>query len=234
MEERSIAIDGPSGAGKSTLSKMAAKHYGMIYVDTGALYRCVGLQALRKGAATKDEAGIKGILTDIDIKMNIDDGGTQRMWLNGEDVTDKIRSPEASMAASDVSALPCVREFLFSTQREAAQKNDVIMDGRDIGTVVLPDARIKVFLTASPDNRAARRYKELIDRGESVLYEDVHRDLVERDRRDMGRQASPLKVAPDAILIDTTDLSLEAGYKKVRDVIFSELQKTCSQESRDM
>ena len=225
MEERSIAIDGPSGAGKSTLSKMAAKHYGMIYVDTGALYRCVGLQALRKGAATKDEAGIKSILTDIDIKMNIDDDGTQRMWLDGEDVTDKIRSPEASMAASDVSALPCVRDFLFSTQREAAQRNDVIMDGRDIGTVVLPDAGVKVFLTADPEIRARRRFLELQAKGADVTFDEVLSDMLLRDENDSQRAAAPLKAADDALILDTSGLDLHESFTELCELIEMRLKR---------
>ncbi|NLA88148.1 MAG: (d)CMP kinase [Clostridiales bacterium] len=209
MENRSIAIDGPSGAGKSTLARLAAKKFGLIYVDTGALYRSVGLFALRRGVASRDEAGVAALLSDIKVEMRYDEEGLQRMFLNGEDVTDEIRIPEASIYASDVSAMPPVRAFLLSMQREMAQKYDVIMDGRDIGTVVIPNAGLKIYLTAQPEERARRRFKELMDKNISTTYDEVLRDIMYRDKNDSERTAAPLKAADDAITVDTTGKSLD-------------------------
>lgn len=209
MENRSIAIDGPSGAGKSTLARLTAKEFGLIYVDTGALYRSVGLYALRRKVASKDEKSVAALLPDIRIDMRYDEEGLQRMFLNGEDVTDEIRIPEASIYASDVSAMPPVRAFLLSMQREMAEKNDVIMDGRDIGTVVIPNAGLKIFLTAQPEERARRRYKELLDKNVRTTYDEVLRDILYRDKNDSERSAAPLKAADDAVLIDTTGKTLE-------------------------
>lgn len=209
MENRSIAIDGPSGAGKSTLARLTAKKYGLIYVDTGALYRCVGLHAMHNNVASKDEAGIVRLLPDIHIEMRYDEEGLQRMFLNGKDVTSEIRIPEASIYASDVSAMVPVRAFLLSMQKEMAEKYDVIMDGRDIGTVVLPNAGLKIFLTAQPEIRAQRRLKELLEKNVGTSYEDVLRDIQYRDKNDSERSAAPLKAAPDAVFLDTTDKDLE-------------------------
>ncbi len=209
MEKRSIAIDGPSGAGKSTLARMTAKKYGLIYVDTGALYRSVGLYMLHHDVASKDEARIVKLLPKISIEMRYDEESLQHMFLNGADVTDKIRIPEASIYASDVSALKPVRAFLLSMQKEMAVKYDVIMDGRDIGTVVLPNAGLKIFLTAQPEIRARRRYKELLEKRIDTTYEDVLRDILYRDKNDSERSAAPLKAADDAILVDTTDIGLD-------------------------
>ena len=209
METRSVALDGPAGAGKSTLARRAAKHFGLIYVDTGALYRCVGLFAMRNGVGSKDEAGVVALLPKIKLEMKYDNDGVQRMILNGEDVTDDIRIPEASMYASDVSAMPPVRDFLLSMQREMAVKYDVIMDGRDIGTVVLPDAGLKVFLTAEPEARAQRRYLELVEKNAEITLEEVAADMALRDKNDSERAAAPLKAADDAILLDTTNMNLE-------------------------
>jgi len=209
METRSVALDGPAGAGKSTLARRAAKHFGLIYVDTGALYRCVGLFAMRNGVGSKDEAGVVALLPEIKLEMKYGDDGVQRMILNGEDVTDDIRIPEASMYASDVSAMPPVRDFLLSMQREMAVKYDVIMDGRDIGTVVLPDAGLKVFLTAEPEARAQRRYLELVEKNAEITLEEVAADMALRDKNDSERAAAPLKAADDAILLDTTNMNLE-------------------------
>lgn len=209
METRSIAIDGPSGAGKSTIARMTANKYGLIYVDTGALYRCVGLYALQHNVASRDEAGVIKLLPEIKIEMRYDDEGLQRMFLNGMDVTTEIRNPEASIYASDVSAMVPVRAFLLFMQREMAEKYDVIMDGRDIGTVVLPKAGLKIFLTAQPEVRARRRYKELMDNNVATTYDDVLRDILYRDKNDSERSAAPLKVDDDAVLIDTTDTDLE-------------------------
>jgi len=213
MEKMSVALDGPSGAGKSTLARMAAKHFGLIYVDTGALYRCVGLYALRKGVGSRDEDSVSRLLPEIELEMKYDGQGIQRMFLLGEDVTDDIRLPEASKYASDVSAMQPVRDFLLSTQRGMAEKYDVIMDGRDIGTVVLPDAGLKVFLTADPETRARRRYLELVDKNIETTLEEVRSDMNDRDKNDSERAAAPLKAADDAVFLDTTDLDLEESFQ---------------------
>lgn len=209
MEKSSIAIDGPSGAGKSTLARMTAKEYGLIYVDTGALYRSVGYFALKNKVMSKDEEKIAALLPKIKIEMCYDADGLQRMFLNGEDVTDAIRFPEASIYASDVSAMAPVRSFLLSMQQEMAEKYDVIMDGRDIGTVVLPNAGLKIFLTAAPEIRARRRYDELIGKNIETVYEDVLRDILYRDKNDSERNMAPLKAADNAVIIDTTHMTLE-------------------------
>jgi cytidylate kinase len=209
METKSIAIDGPSGAGKSTLARMTAKKYGLIYVDTGALYRSVGLHALRHGVASKDQEGVTKLLPGITVEMRYDGEGLQRMFLNGEDVTHEIRIPEASIYASDVSAMPPVRAFLLGMQREMAMKYDVVMDGRDIGTVVLPKAGLKLFLTASPEIRARRRFEELQAKNIAATYDEVLRDIIYRDKNDSERSAAPLKPADDAVHIDTTGRDLD-------------------------
>lgn len=204
-----VAIDGPAGAGKSTISRAAAKELGFIYIDTGALYRTVGLNALRKGADLTDPESIAATLTDdLKVELRFVDG-EQKMFLGGEDVSLEIRTPEASMAASKVSAVPAVREYLFDLQKKLAHENDCIMDGRDIGTVVLPDAKVKIFLTASPESRARRRYDELKEKGMDVKYEDVLADMKERDYNDSHREIAPLKPADDAILLDTSGFELE-------------------------
>ena len=219
MEQRSIALDGPSGAGKSTLARKVAKHFKLIYVDTGALYRCVALHVLRNGVSVRDENSVVRLLPDIDIEMKYDDEGAQRMILNGEDVTDSIRSPEVSMGASDVSALPPVREFLMSTQRSMAEKYDVVMDGRDIGTVVLPNAGLKVFLTADPDARARRRHLELMEKNVQTTFEEVKSDMALRDKNDSEREAAPLRPASDSITLDTTDLDFEESFVALCELI---------------
>ncbi len=204
-----VAIDGPAGAGKSTISRAAAKELGFIYIDTGALYRTVGLNALRKGADIENPQSIASTLTDdLKVELRFIDG-EQKMFLNGEDVSADIRTPEASMAASRVSAVPAVREYLFDLQKKLASENDCVMDGRDIGTVVLPDAKVKIFLTASPESRAKRRYDELIQKGMDVKFEDVLADMKERDYNDSHRAIAPLKPADDAILLDTSGFELE-------------------------
>ncbi len=219
MEPIAIAIDGPSGAGKSTIARMTAKEFGFIYVDTGALYRTVGLCALRHGVDTRDAEGVAALLPDIRIEMRYDDGGVQRTILNGEDVSDLIRTPEVSMAASRVSAIPAVRAFLLDAQRNMARRHNVIMDGRDIGTVVLPEAQIKIFLTASPAERARRRYRELREKGIDTDFETVFRDIEQRDRNDSGRDIAPLRPAPDAVMCDTTEHDLEASFGLVCELI---------------
>ena len=204
-----IAIDGPAGAGKSTIAKAAAKHLGFIYVDTGAMYRAIGLNCLRNGIDPTDAQAVTALLADTKVSLARDEQKNQLVILNGEDVSGFIRTPEVSMAASRASAIPEVRAFLLSLQRDMAKEYDVIMDGRDIGTVVLPDAKVKIFLTASAEIRARRRYDELIEKGEDVKYEDVLADVIERDNNDMNRPIAPLKPAQDSVLCDTSELTLE-------------------------
>ncbi|MBQ3999438.1 MAG: (d)CMP kinase [Oscillospiraceae bacterium] len=209
-----IAIDGPAGAGKSSIAKAAAKELGFIYVDTGALYRAIGLSALRNGIDIQDREGINRLLEVTKVDLGYVDG-EQRVFLNGDDVSGQIRTEEVSMAASAVSAQPEVRAFLLDLQRDLARKNDVVMDGRDIGTVVLPDAGCKIFLTASAEERAMRRYKQLLEKGEKADYEAVLEDLRKRDYNDTHREIAPLKLADDGIEIDTTELDLEGSIRKV-------------------
>lgn len=204
-----IAIDGPSGAGKSTIARAAAQRFGYIYVDTGAIYRTVGLAANRMGVDRRDEAAVAAVLPGLSIEMRYDENGEQRMILNGEDVSERIRMPEISIAASDVSALPAVRAFLMDMQRSMAEKHDVIMDGRDIGTVVLPHAELKIFLTASLEDRAYRRYQELISKGVNTCFENVISEMELRDQQDESRAAAPLRAAGDAVVLDTTGNTLE-------------------------
>lgn len=214
-----VAIDGPAGAGKSTISRAAAKELGYIYIDTGALYRTVGLNAMRKGADVNDPQSVISTITDdLKVELRFIDG-EQRMFLGGEDVSDKIRTPEASSAASKVSAVPEVRKYLFNLQKDLAKNNNCIMDGRDIGTVVLPDAKVKIFLTASPEARAQRRYKELIEKGMDVKYDDVLADMIKRDYDDSHRAIAPLKQADDAVLADTSDCTLEESIELIIKII---------------
>ena len=219
MEQNSIALDGPAGAGKSTLAKKAAKHFGMIYVDTGALYRCIGLYTLRNNVGSKDETGVTALLPGINLEMKYDDNGIQRMILNGEDVTEAIRTPEISGYASDVSAMPPVRAFLLIMQRTMAEKYDVIMDGRDIGTVVMPNAGLKVFLTADLEVRAIRRFLEFREMNVETTLEKVQEDMRIRDKKDSEREISPLKAAEDSILLDTTLLDLEQSFDALCGII---------------
>lgn len=210
----SIAIDGPGGAGKSSIAKALAERIGFIYVDTGALYRSIGLYMLENNVDLSDSNAITGKLKDISVELKYVDN-KQRVILCGKDVSEDIRKPEVSMAASKVSAIPAVRDFLLSLQRDMADKNNIIMDGRDIGTVVLPNAQIKMFLTASPEERAMRRYKELIAKGEEVQYETVLSELNERDYNDSHRSVAPLKPADDAAVIDTTGNNLEQSVDMI-------------------
>ena len=203
-----VAVDGPAGAGKSTASRRAAEKLGFIYVDTGALYRTVGVNALRLGVDTKDMTAVAATLGSVKVDLAFVEG-EQRVFLNGEDVSEEIRTPAASMAASDVSAVPEVRDFLFDLQRDIAARNNCLMDGRDIGTVVLPDAAVKVFLTASAEERARRRCAELLAKGTQVNYEDVLAEINERDYNDSHRAIAPLKQAEDAVLLDTSDIDLD-------------------------
>lgn len=203
-----IAIDGPSGAGKSTIAKAIAKKKGYIYVDTGALYRSIGLFVARKGIAKDDTEAIINELGNITLELKYVDG-TQRVYLCAEDVSDDIRTPEISMYASAVSAIPKVREFLLDLQRDMAKRYDVIMDGRDIGTVILPDATVKIFMTASDEGRAKRRYKELCEKGIKTSYQEVLADMKERDKNDSTRAIAPAVPAEDAIFFDNTEYGIE-------------------------
>ena len=215
MKHYAVAIDGPSGAGKSSLARAVAGDLGFIYVDTGAIYRTVGCYVLRQGVRPSDAQAVEALLPDIEIRMGYGDDGLQRMYLNGEDVTEAIRTPEVSMCTSKVAAIPAVRAFLLEMQREIAQEQSVIMDGRDIGTVVLPQADVKIFLTADPKERAMRRYKELVAKGSTADYDTVLREVQRRDYNDSHRAAAPLRQAEDAWLCDTTDLTLEGVIQAV-------------------
>ena len=214
-----IAIDGPAGAGKSSVAKAVGKQLGLLYVDTGALYRTVGLAALRKGVDPSSKAEVEALLKEISVEMDFSETSGQVVLLNGEDVTGLIRTPEVSMTASDISALPIVREYLLGLQRNIAKTKNVIMDGRDIGTVVLPDAQVKIFLTASPESRAERRYKELVEKGEKTTVKDVLRDVIKRDYNDTNRKAAPLRPAEDSVLVDTTNLDFDGSVEAVAKII---------------
>lgn len=213
-----IAIDGPAGAGKSTIAKQLAKDLEYIYVDTGALYRTVGLSLSQNSIDLDVLADVEKHLESITVDIKYING-EQRVFLCGIDVSDKIRTPEISMMASKCSALPIVRAFLLSLQRDLAKKNNVIMDGRDIGTVVLPDAKVKIFLTADPEERARRRYVELIEKGQNVKYEDVLADLKERDYADSHRAVAPLKPAEDSVTINTTGKNLEESVELLKETV---------------
>ncbi|SBW04581.1 cytidylate kinase [uncultured Eubacteriales bacterium] len=219
MKYKSIAIDGPSGAGKSTLAKLLAEELGFLYVDTGAIYRTVGLCAFRQGVEPTDAAAVTDLLGGIAVDLRYGDDGLQHMFLNGEDVTGEIRRHEISRYASAVSAIPAVRAFLLQMQRDMAERQNVVMDGRDIGTVVLPDADVKIFLTATPEDRAERRQAELLARGQACDFGTVLADIVERDRNDSSRAAAPLRMAEDAVLVDTTGNSLEQSFCGLLQVI---------------
>ena len=219
----SIAIDGPSAAGKSSLAKRCAAAFGFIYVDTGAIYRTVGLAALQNGIDRKDTDEIEKLLPTLSVEIAYNDKGEQRMILNGRDVSHEIRLPEISICASDVSSLPSVRKYLLDMQRSFAEKYNVIMDGRDIGTVVLPNADLKVFLTASAEARAMRRWKELQEKGIESNFDDVLKDIQYRDHQDSSRASAPLKQAEDAILLDTTDLTFDESFAALSQIIIEKL-----------
>lgn len=223
MKLFSIAIDGPAGAGKSTFAKRLAKDLGFVYVDTGAIYRSVGLFAFKNGIAIEDIEKVAECLGDVKIEVSYDDGGTQHVILNGSDVSKEIRLPEISTYASAVSALPQVREFLLNLQRDFAKRYNVIMDGRDIGTVVLPDADLKIFLSASIEARAKRRYNELLEKNIKTTFEEVESDMVARDEHDSHRAVAPLRQAKDAVFVDTTDLSLEESFNLLRKIVKDKL-----------
>ena len=213
MEFKSIAIDGPAGAGKSTLARQLAEKLGFIYVDTGAIYRTVALAVLRAEMDPKDAGQVAGLLGGLDIRMDYGPDEEQRMFLNGEDVSGAIREHQVSGLASQVSAIPAVRDFLLDFQRRQAREHSVVMDGRDIGTVVLPEADVKIFLTAAPEARAKRRLLELQQRGQQADYEAVLRDIIQRDEQDANRPIAPLRQAEDARLLDTTRLNLEQSLE---------------------
>ena len=219
MKHINVAIDGPSGAGKSTIARAAAKDLGLLYVDTGAIYRSIGYYLLRHGVDPKDKERVLPLLPGIRIALRYEEDGLQHMLLNGEDVTKAIRENAVSGYASLVSAYPEVRAFLLDMQREMARKQDVLMDGRDIGTVVLPDATVKIFLTASPEARATRRWKEYQAKGMPNTYEEVLADVKQRDYQDTHRAAAPLKQAEDAVLLDTSELNFEQSLDAMKQII---------------
>ena len=222
-EHFTIALDGPGGAGKSTLAKAIAKKLNILHVDTGAIYRTIGYAAFARSLNAKDEAQIAPLLEKIHIDMAFDEAGGQKMLLDGKDVSREIRLPEISMYASNVSALPCVRAYLLEMQRDTAKKRSVIMDGRDIGTVVLPNAQVKIFLTAAPEIRAKRRYDELCAKGVQTTFEEVLADLNKRDYDDSHRAAAPLKQADDAVLADTSGLDFEQSCELICSLIKEKL-----------
>ena len=219
MKNRSIAIDGPAGAGKSTLARQAAKEMGYLYVDTGAIYRTVALKVLRAGVSADSGEQVKPLLADMKIRMDYGADGAQRMFLDEEDVSKAIREHQVSGLASHVAALPEVRAFLLDFQRRQAQEHSVVMDGRDIGTVVLPDADVKIFLTAAPESRAQRRLLELEQRGQEADYDTILRDIIARDEMDRNRPIAPLRQAEDAVLLDTTHLDLEESLRALLNII---------------
>ncbi len=219
MSFKSIAIDGPAGAGKSTLAKKLAEQLGFLYVDTGAIYRTVALKVLWEKADPSDPAQVVPLLEGLELHMGYDSDGVQRMYLEGEDVSAAIRRHKVSGAASQVSAIPEVRAFLLDLQRKLARENDVVMDGRDIGTVVLPDADVKIFLTAAPEARARRRLLELEQRGEAANYDAILHDIRERDRQDETRPIAPLRRADGAALLDTTQLNLEQSCDRLLSLV---------------
>lgn len=214
-----IAIDGPAGAGKSTIAKRVAEELNYMYVDTGALYRAVALCAIQKNIEPDDSQRVSEMLSEIKVQLAFNYRFEKVVLLDGRDVSSRIRTPEVSMAASKISALPQVRAYLLDLQRDIAKENNVIMDGRDIGTVVLPDARVKIFLTASPQVRAERRYKELSEKGANVSFDEVLKDVNERDYNDSHRKTAPLKPAEDSVFVDTTDLDFEQSVEKIISVI---------------
>ena len=215
MEHRSIAIDGPAGAGKSTLARRLARELGFLYVDTGAIYRTVALAVLRAGADPADDAQVSELLGKLDIRMDYGPDGEQRMFLDGEDVSQAIREHRVSGFTSKVSAIPAVRDFLLDVQRRQAREHDVVMDGRDIGTVVLPQADVKIFLTAAAEARARRRLLELQQRGQQADFDTILHDIILRDEQDEHRPIAPLRRAEDAVLLDTTQLNLEQSLQQL-------------------
>ena len=225
MSTISIAIDGPSGAGKSTLAKSVSKTLGYLYVDTGAIYRTIGYAAFSKGVDPKDGEAAAALLPELEIGLHYGEDGLQHMTLNGADVTDQIRLPEISLYASAVSAHPAVRAHLLEMQRKLARENNVVMDGRDIGTVVLPDATVKIFLTASPEVRARRRYQELLEKGQKASYEQVLKDVQQRDYQDTHRDIAPLKMCRDSVKVDTSEMDLEQSVAAIRKIVEEKISR---------
>ena len=221
----SIAIDGPAGAGKSTIAKRLAKELGYYYVDTGAIYRTVAYFMDLLGIAPKDTDGVTRYIDELTVEIEYDETGAQHMIMNGMDVTDDIRTPDISQKASLVSAQPVVREMLLDMQRDVAKKHNVIMDGRDIGTVVLPRANVKIFLTASAQVRAQRRFQELQAKGSKDSYEKVLADIKLRDHQDTTREIAPLKQAKDAVLVDTSDMDIETVVAAIRAIVHEKVSK---------
>lgn len=218
----SVAIDGPSGSGKSSMARRLAADLGYTYVDTGAMYRAIGLYARRAGADTKNADAVAALLPQIQLDIRLQDGA-QHILLNGEDVTEAVRAEEIGMAASDVSAHPAVRTFLLDTQRNLAASRDVLMDGRDIGTVVLPNATVKIYLTASADARARRRLAELLEKGKQTDYATVLADIEQRDYQDTHRAVAPLRQAEDAVLVDTSDIGIEESFALLKKTILEHI-----------
>lgn len=214
-----VAIDGPAGAGKSTIARAVAKRLKLIYVDTGALYRTIGYHAISNGADTKNADEVIALLDSAKLSISYDEQGVQQIYLNNCNVSDKIRTEQMSRAASDVSAIPQVREFLLDLQRDIAANNDVVMDGRDIATVILPNADVKIFLTASVEKRAMRRYEEQKQKGSNVTLSDIEKDIIERDYKDSHRQTAPLKPSEQSIIVDNTDLDFEQSVEKIIEII---------------
>ena len=225
MKYISIAIDGPAGAGKSTLARQLAGELGYLYVDTGAIYRTVAVKTCRAGVDAADAEKVVPLLDNMDIRMEYDAQGVQRMYLDGEDVSEAIREHHISGLASKVSAIPAVRAFLLDFQRKQAREHNVIMDGRDIGTVVLPNADVKLFLTASPEARAQRRTLELQQKGQQADFEGILRDIMERDEQDRNRPIAPLKQADDAVLVDTTNLDLAGSLEALKTAVKEGISK---------
>ncbi len=224
MSTFKVAIDGPAGAGKSTIAKAASKAMKFVYIDTGAMFRGVGLAALRAGIDPNDAEKVNRMLPSVNIDISHSEEG-QQVFLNGENVSKEIRMPEVSVAASDISKIPAVRSKLLELQRSIAEKTDVIMDGRDIGTVVLPDAQLKIFLTASVEERATRRYKELMEKGVECDFDEVKRDMEYRDKNDSEREIAPLKPAEDSVIVDTTGKSLPESVDMILGIIKERREK---------
>lgn len=223
MTHHSIAIDGPAGAGKSTMAMALAKALGYVYVDTGAIYRTVGYHMNLMGIGPKDIDGITRLIDDVNLEIQYDEEGTQHMILNGDDVNDEIRTPEMSMIASTISAHKIVRDFLLDTQRDIARNYDTVMDGRDIGTVVLPKAEVKIFLTASPEVRAQRRCEQLKAAGKKVDEKKILQEIIRRDQQDMNRPIAPLKQAEDAVLVDSSAMSVDEVVNKLLEIVAQKL-----------
>lgn len=225
MKQFAVAIDGPSGAGKSTVAKKAAYELGVLYVDTGAMYRAIGLAVFQNGIATENQQGVLDMLANLQIDLRHEPQRGQRVLLNGEDVSELIRTPEIAMYASKCSAIPAVRAFLLNKQRNLAKTRSIIMDGRDIGTVVLPNAEVKIFLTAGAHCRAERRWRELTEKGRTVAIQQIEEDIMRRDEQDMNRPIAPLRQAADAVLLDTSEMDFDSTVEAVLHIIQSKIHE---------